>query len=152
MQPSTGLAVRSLVFMSVSLLFSSGCHRAPSTVIAFIPQTTGIDIWESAHEATKSEGALYGLTIYWNAPAREDDAQQQAALVSTVLQRPLKGLILAPDHYFALLSILRNAAEQHVPVAVINTPVPLDPNPGLAFFLNDEQKMGQELVERLSLL
>src|SRR5260370_5928495 len=151
MQHSTGLISRSLAFIGLSLLVSSGCHRTDSTTIAFIPQTTGIDIWESAHEAAKSEGDKFGLSIYWNAPAREDDAQQQVALVSTVLQRPLKGLILAPDHYLALLSVLRSAAERHVPVAVINTRVPLDPNRNLAFFVNDEQEMGQELAQRLSL-
>ena len=151
MQHSKGLISRSLVLMGLSLLVSSGCHRTDSMTIAFIPQTTGIDIWESAHEAAKSEGNKYGLTIYWNAPAREDDAQQQVAVVNTVLQRPLKGLILAPDHYLALLSVLRRAAERHVPVAVINTRVPLDPSPDLAFFVNDEQEMGKELVERLSL-
>ena len=150
MQHSTGLISCSLAFIGLSLLVSSGCHRTDSTTIAFIPQTTGIDIWESAHEAAKSEGDKFGLSIYWNAPAREDDAQQQVTLVSTVLQRPLKGLILAPDHHLALLSVLRGAAERHVPVAVINTRVPLDPNRDLAFFVNDEQEMGQEMADRLS--
>jgi ribose transport system substrate-binding protein len=142
---------RFFAFLGLGLLVSSGCHRNGSTMIAFIPQTTGIDIWESAHEAAQSEGDKFGLSIYWNAPPRDDDAQQQVALVSTVLQRPLKGLILAPDHYLALLSVLRRAAERHVPVAVINTRVPLDPNRDLALFVNDEQEMGQQLVERLSL-
>jgi len=151
MQDSKGLISRSLVFIGLCLFASSGCHRTDSKTIAFIPQTTGIDIWESAHEAAKSEADKYDLTIYWNAPAREDDAQQQVMLVRAVLQRPLKGLILAPDHYLALLSVLRSATERHVPVAVINTRVPLDPTPDLALFVNDEQEMGQELVDRLSL-
>jgi ribose transport system substrate-binding protein len=151
MQHSKGLISRSLAFIGLSLLVSGGCHRPDSTTIAFIPQTTGIDIWESAHEAAKGEGDKYGFTIYWNAPAREDDAQQQVALVSAVLQRPLKGLILAPDHYLALLSVLRTATDRHVPVAVINTRVPLDPSSDLGLFVNDEQEMGQELAERASL-
>ena len=150
MQYSTGLISRSLAFIGLALLVLNGCRRTDSTTIAFIPQTTGIDMWESAHEAAISEGDKYSLSIYWNAPAREDDAQQQVALVSTVLQRPLKGLILAPDHYLALLSVMRSAAERRVPVAVINTRLPLDPNRDLAFFVNDEQEMGQEFVERLS--
>src|SRR5580698_2326048 len=117
MQHSIGLISRALALMGLCLIASCGCQRIDSTTIAFIPQTTGIDIWESAHEAAKSEGDKYGLTIYWNAPPREDDAKQQVALVDTVLQRPLKGLILAPDHYVALLSELRSASKKHLPVA-----------------------------------
>jgi ribose transport system substrate-binding protein len=150
MRHSAGLISRTFAFIGLSLIASGGCRRIDSTTIAFIPQTTGIDIWESAHEAAKSEGDKYGLTIYWNAPPREDDAKQQVALVDTVLQRPLKGLILAPDHYLALLSVLRSAGEKHLPVAVFNTRVPLDPNPDLSFFVNDEQEMGQEIAERLA--
>jgi ribose transport system substrate-binding protein len=146
-----GLIHRFFAFVCLGLFVSSGCHRPDSTTIAFVPQTTGIDIWEAAHEAATSEADKYGLAIYWNAPAREDDTQRQVALVSAILQRPLKGLILAPDHDLALLSVLRTAAQKHVPVAVINTRVPLDPNRDLAFFVNDERQTGQELVDRLSL-
>jgi ribose transport system substrate-binding protein len=150
MKPSIAVISRSLALMGLNLLASAGCHKIDSTTIAFIPQTTGIDIWESAHEAAISEGEKFGLSIYWNAPAQEDDAQKQVALVRDVIQRPLRGLILAPDHYLALLSVLRSAAQRHLPVAVINTQIPLDPNPGLSFFVNNEREMGQELVERLS--
>jgi ribose transport system substrate-binding protein len=81
----------------------SGCRSSNSRTIAVIPRTTGNELWEAMHAGAAAAGRQTGFHIYWNAPTREDDIEKQVELVERVIGDRPGGLVLAPDHYLALV-------------------------------------------------
>jgi len=57
--------------------FVASCNSHPQVRIAVIPQTEGVAFWESAHTGAEQAASPAGISIYWNAPTREDDVEAQ---------------------------------------------------------------------------
>jgi ribose transport system substrate-binding protein len=131
---------------------SSGCRSSSSRTIAVIPRTTGNELWESVHKGAEAAGRLTGFHIYWNAPAREDDIERQVGLVEKVINDRPAGLVLAPDHYLALVGPVRHAMSQQIPTVIISSPLPIPPGQGLSYILNDDQEMGRLAAMRVGTL
>jgi len=139
-----GLAAMALVLAVLLPL-----HRRQPPVIAVIPRTCGTYLWEAVHTGVARVAPAYGLNIYWNAPMREDDVQAQIDILSKVVQRGMKGVIVAPIETLPLRTPVRNAVEQGTPVVVIGTDLGLAPGKNLAYVLNDEQHGGQLAARRI---
>jgi ribose transport system substrate-binding protein len=132
----------------IAVLLVSGC-RSQRPVIAVIPRTTALVLWEAEHAGAQAAGSREGLTIYWNAPTREDDVQKQIALVDRAMARGAKGLILAPDQTLALIVPVRAIVARGIPTVVISSPLPIKPGGKLSYILNDEQATGRMAAERI---
>src|SRR5216683_2477915 len=89
------------------------CRSSNSRTIAVIPRTTANELWESVHKGAETAGHQTGFHIYWNAPTREDDIERQVGLVERVINDRPAGLVLAPDHYLALVAAVRRAISGH---------------------------------------
>lgn len=140
------------VLLAVSLCAVAGLlllQRRQPPVIAVIPRTCGTYLWEAEHTGVARVAPGYGLNIYWNAPMREDDVQAQIDLLAKVVQRGMKGVIVAPIETLPLRTPVRNAVEQGTPVVVIGTDLGLTPGKNLAYVLNDEQEGGQLAARRI---
>jgi len=120
--------------------------------IAFIPQTTGTELWEAAHVGAQIAGQRTGFRVYWNAPTRDDDVQRQIELIDAAVKKHDAGLIVAPIQYLALISPLREALARHIPVAVVSTSLPLPPGNGLVYLLSDDETAGRLAARRLGSL
>jgi ribose transport system substrate-binding protein len=132
----------------IAVLLVSGC-RSQRPMIAVIPRTTALVLWEAEHAGAQAAGSREGLTIYWNAPTREDDVQKQIALVDRAMSRGAKGLILAPDQTLALIVPVRAIVARGIPTVVISSPLPIKPGGKLSYILNDEQATGRMAAERI---
>jgi ribose transport system substrate-binding protein len=128
---------------------SSSCRSSNPQTIAVIPRTAGNELWESVHKGAEIAGHQTGFHIYWNAPSREDDIERQVGLVERVINDRPAGLVLAPDHYFALVDAVRHAMSEQIPTVVISSPLPIPPGQGLSYILNDDREMGRLAAMRV---
>jgi ribose transport system substrate-binding protein len=118
-------------------------------IIAFIPQTTGTELWEASHVGAQICGLRSGYRIYWNAPTRDDDVQRQIELIETAIHHRDAGLVVAPIQYLALVTPVREALTRHIPVAVVSTSLPIPPSDGLTYLLNDDEEAGRLAARKL---
>ena len=147
-EPSIGW----LLFGMVLCGLSSSCRSSNSQTIAVIPRATANELWESVHKGAEVAGHKTGFHIYWNAPTREDDIERQIGLVDRVINDRPAGLVLAPDHYLALVGAVRRAMSQQIPTVIISSPLPIPPGEGLSYILNDDQEMGRLAAMRVGKL
>ena len=117
--------------------------------IAVIPRTCGTLLWEAEHTGVERVAPQYGLSVYWNAPMREDDVQGQIAILASALKRGVKGVILAPVEALSLRTPVYRALQQGTPMVVVGTSLGLAPGKNLAYVLNDEQMGGQIAARRV---
>lgn len=130
------------------LPFFPGCRSDPPTV-AVIPRTTGISLWEPEHAGAEDAARKARFRIYWNAPTREDDVQGQIELVERVIDRKYTGLVLAPDQTLTLMTPVRRALAENIPVVIVGSPLPLQPGGKLTYILNDDIAAGRMAAERM---
>jgi hypothetical protein len=67
-----------------AVLFHINVHSSSVERIAVIPRTSGISLWEPEHGGAETAAVDIGADIYWNAPTREDDVEEQIALVEHI--------------------------------------------------------------------
>lgn len=138
----------SAVFL-VLCLSCCACRKDRSSVVAVIPETTGTRLWESVHAGAELAAHQDGYKIYWNAPTREDDLEGQIALVERAIQSHDGGIVLAPDHSLALLTVVLEAQTQRIPVAIIHSPLAIPVNSNLTYVVNDDEAMGRMAANRI---
>lgn len=120
--------------------------------IAVIPRTTGIGPWEPIHRGADASAAKIKAQIYWNAPTREDDVEAQIALVDQVIRKGYQGIILAPDQSLALITPVRRALAQNIPVVVVSSQLPMPGGGNLAYLVSDDAAAGRMAAERAAKL
>jgi ribose transport system substrate-binding protein len=118
-------------------------------MIAVIPRTTALVLWEAEHAGAQAAATREGLTLYWNAPTREDDVQRQIAIMDQAMSRGAKGLILAPDQALALMVPVREIVARGVPTVIISSPLTISPGGKLSYILNDEEATGRMAADRI---
>lgn len=106
-------------------------------------------IWESAHVGAAIAADRTGASIYWNAPAREDDVEAQIALVDRVANGNYQGLVLAPDQALSLISPVRRVLAHNTPTVIISSPLPIPAGGNLSYILNDDEQGGQMAAKRV---
>ena len=97
----------------IGLMLAIGCRRDHKPMVAVIPRTTALILWEAEHAGAETAAHREGLTVYWNAPTREDDVERQISLIQRVVAAGARGLVLAPDQALALM----------VPVPLVSVPI-----------------------------
>ena len=132
--------------------FVASCNSHPQVRIAVIPQTEGVAFWESAHTGAEQAASPAGISIYWNAPTREDDVEAQITIVDRVVDKSYQGLVLAPDQTLALMTPVRRALAHGIPTVVIGSPLPIPPGGNLSYILSDDEMGGRIAAERAAAL
>jgi ribose transport system substrate-binding protein len=134
-------------------LLSSGCSHSKQELIAVIPQTDGVMMWDTVHAGAERAASHTGSSIYWNAPMREDDVAAQVRLVDRVVSsRRYQGLVIAPTQALALISPVRRALAQDIPTVIIHSPLALPAGGNLSYILNDEEEGGRLAARRVARL
>lgn len=133
-------------------LGAAGCGSHRPAKIAVIPQTEGTGLWEAAHTGAEEAADRSGVSIYWNAPTREDDVEAQITLVDRVSKGDYQGLVLAPDHALSLITPVRRALAHGIPTVIIGSPLPIPAGGNLSYILNDDEEGGRLAAERVAAL
>ena len=134
----------------IALTFSAAsCAFREHATVAVIPQTEGWLIWDAVHVGADEAAKGRNLSIYWNAPAREDDVEAQIALVNRVVESRYQGLVLAPDQSLALITPVRRVLSHGIPTVIIDSPLPISASANLSSIVNDDQAGGQLAAQRV---
>ena len=135
--------------LSIALLLLTGCHPSPwRSTIAAIPRDTAEEIWVSEHGGAVDAASPRHLHIDWNGPGQDDDVEHQIALVERAVARHYYGIILSPNNTFALSNSIQRAVSSGIPVVITSSGIPIAPEQGLSFVLNDAGKMGEMAAQR----
>ena len=133
----------------LALLCCLGCHTSAShSTIAVIPRDSAEEIWVSEHGGAVDAAFRHRLHIYWNGPTRNDEVEQQIALCEKAIAGHYYGLILSPNNSFALDTTIHRAVAHGIPVVIVGAQIPIAPQRGLTFVLNDAGKTGALAAER----
>lgn len=119
-------------------------------MLAVIPQTTAAEMWESEHAGVQREARPLHLSVYWNAPSREDDVPRQVEIVNHAVEQNVAGIILSPDHAVALVPPVRAALEHGIPTVILGASLDISSSPLLAFVQNDEAEAAQLVFARIA--
>jgi ribose transport system substrate-binding protein len=132
------------------MLLLGACQSHQNPIIAVIARTSGSMMTESEHGGVMAGADPQHVSIYWNAPTREDDIEGQIAMVERVAQGSAQGLVLLPDHMSALISPVRSALANGIPTVILSSPLAMPPGDHLYYLLNDEVRGGQLAAARVS--
>lgn len=90
--------------------------------IAVVPKGTTHEFWKSVHAgAVKAERELGGIKINFRGPEKEDDRDQQVALIQNLVSSKYDAIVLAPLDDTALVAPVRMAASAKIPVVIIDS-------------------------------
>src|SRR5687768_1395362 len=133
-------------------LFVSASLQAATYNIAVIPKGTSHEFWKSIHAgARKAERELstgnVKVNINWKGPLREDDRDQQIAVVENFTVRRVHGMVLAPLDSQALVAPVENALNAKIPVVIIDSG--LKSEKPTSYIATDNFKGGQIAAEHI---
>ena len=130
----------------------TACSSHAKIRIAVIPQTEGNQLWDPAHEGAENAADPAGISVYWNAPTREDDIEAQISLVDRAVAGNYQGLVLAPNQALSLITPVRRALARGMPTVIIGSPLPIAPEGDLIYVLNDDEAGGRIAAQRVAKL
>jgi ribose transport system substrate-binding protein len=90
--------------------------------IAVIPKSGGALFWKSVKMGAKlGAAALSGVEIVWEAPATEDNTEQQISIVDKCTADGVSGIILSPINQDALVKPVARAMDKKIPVLIFDS-------------------------------
>jgi len=120
----------------------SGAAAAAGTrTIAVIPKGTTHEFWKSIHAGANKAAQETGCEIIWKGPVKEDESASQIAVVEDMINTGVSGIVLAPNDANALARVVDRAAQQKVPVVIIDSDIKTDNYK--SFVATDNHKGGE---------
>lgn len=95
--------------------------RGDKIIISVIPKGTTHVFWQSVHAGAIKASKELGVDIVWVGTEKEDDRQQQIALVDNQVMNQVSGIVLAPLDAMALRRPVKNAVSKNIPVIIIDS-------------------------------
>lgn len=109
--------------------------------IAVIPKGSTHDFWKHVHQgANEAADELKNITINFQGPQVESDKNSQINMVDTMINKGVKGIVLAPLDDKALVASVEKAVAAGIPVVVIDSDVNTDKY--VSFVATDNEKGG----------
>ena len=89
---------RILISLVLMLFIACGSEQTgpDKTTIAVIPKGTTHEFWKSIHAGAVKAQRELDIEIIWKGPLKEDDREDQIALVENFISRGVSGIVLAP--------------------------------------------------------
>jgi len=94
---------------------------ADKLTIAVIPKGTTHVFWQSIHAGALKAAHELDVNAIWLGPEKEDDRQQQIALVDNQVMNQVSGIVLAPLDEMALRRPVADAVQKGIPVVIIDS-------------------------------
>ena len=122
------------------------------TTIAVIPKGTTHEFWKSIHAGAVKAQRELDIEIIWKGPLKEDDREDQIALVENFISRGVSGIVLAPLDDTALRVPVANAVSSGIPVVIIDSG--LQSEDFVSFVATDNYRggrlAGDDMAQRLN--
>jgi ribose transport system substrate-binding protein len=135
-----------LLFVLLIGLFacgSDGPGGQEEITIAVIPKGTTHIFWESVHAGAIKASVELGVEVRWVGPEKEDDRQQQIAVVDNQVLNQVSGIVLAPLDARALRRPVRDAVNRDVPVIIIDSDLYESEDIYTSFIATDNREGGR---------
>lgn len=137
--------------LGVSLLlvlpFATSCRREGRVIVAVVPKSQALIFWQTVHAGAIAAGREYGVEIRWNGPASEIDFTRQINIVDDFINQRVSGIVLAPTHGDSLVPIVERAAQEKIPVTIIDSGINTDRY--LSYVSTDNYKGGALAAQRM---
>jgi ribose transport system substrate-binding protein len=157
------MSARSVVALAALILAAMvGCEKQPGAAatsaaplrIAVVPKGTTHDFWKSVHAgAVKAARELGDVEITFRGPEKEDDREQQIALVQNLVSGRYDGIVLAPLDSQALVGPVRQATSAKIPVIIIDSGLAAEAGQDfISFIATNNHKGGRLGGEKLAQL
>ncbi|GJQ28568.1 MAG: hypothetical protein HBSAPP03_04520 [Phycisphaerae bacterium] len=93
----------------------------PKPRIAVVPKGTTHEFWKSVHAGALRAAREGQADVTFRGPEKEDDREQQIALVQNLIAAKYDALVLAPLDNAALVGPVRQAKAAGIPVVIIDS-------------------------------
>lgn len=113
-------AARALLTLCVLSIALAACGRT-HPVVGVVPKGSHHLFWQTVHAGAAKAGLEFGLEIEWQAPESEANLERQVDIVSSMINRRLSGIALAPIDKKALVPVVKRAAARGIPVAIFDS-------------------------------
>ena len=77
--------------------------------------------WQSVHAGAVAAGREYDIDIEWSGPAAETNFARQIAIVESMINGRIDGIVLAPTEATSLVTVVERAAQVGIPVSIFDT-------------------------------
>jgi ribose transport system substrate-binding protein len=133
-------------------LQSKAAESAPAKRIAVVPKGTTHEYWKSIHAgALKAQRELGNVTITFRGPEKEDDREQQVALMENLISAKFDAIVLAPLDDRALLLPVQQAAAAKIPIIIMDSGLQGQVGKDfMSFVATDNEKGGALAAARIS--
>ncbi len=133
------------LFGALCCAASAPLWAADRIEVAVIPKGTTHIYWKSVEAGARKAAKELDVDINWRGPLREDDRAQQIALVQQFVGSNVSAIVLAPLDANALVSPIRAAAENHIPVVVIDSGVKAELGKDYVSYVSTDNHHGGEI-------
>jgi ribose transport system substrate-binding protein len=117
-----GVCILTALFLFICLVVCQQKKAAENKkTIVVIPKATSHVFWQSVHAGAIKAARELDVNLIWIGPEREDDRQQQIALVDNQVMNRVDGIVLAPLDAMALRRPVRMAVQKKIPVIIIDS-------------------------------
>jgi ribose transport system substrate-binding protein len=126
---------------------TAGCHRVGPRVVGVVPKGANHIFWQTVHAGAIKAAQEYGFEVQWNAPALEIDSSRQIAIVDSMINQHLAGIVLAPVDKSALVVVVERAGRAGIPVAIFDSGI--DTEAILCYVATDNLEAGRMAARRM---
>jgi ribose transport system substrate-binding protein len=143
--------VTALLLIVMAMSFSACKDGSNQKItIAVIPKGTTHTFWQTVQAgALKAEKEL-GVDVIWVGPEKEDERQQQIAVVDNQVINQVSGIVLAPLDDMALRRPVRTAAQKNIPVIIFDSALRESDDYIISFVATDNYAGGQLAGKKLA--
>ncbi len=145
-------AIMLLSILFLSLFNACNQNSENNIVISVIPKGSTHIFWQSIHAGALKAGNELGVEISWVGPEKEDDRQQQIALIDNQVMKQVSGIVLAPIDNMALRRPVRSAVDRGVPVVIIDSDLRDSEDVYTSYIATDNREGGRIAGRELSKL
>jgi len=110
-----------IIIIMILLACKQRSADADKLTIAVIPKGTTHVFWQSIHAGALKAAHELDVNAIWLGPEKEDDRQQQIALVDNQVMNQVSGIVLAPLDEMALRRPVADAVQKGIPVVIIDS-------------------------------
>ena len=89
--------------------------------IAVVPKGTTHEFWKAVEAGARKAGTEGGLDITYRGPEKEDDREQQLALIQNLIGSKFDAIVLAPLDSKVMVEPVRQATAAKIPVIIMDS-------------------------------
>lgn len=126
---------------------TTGGNAGEKMTIAVIPKGSTHEFWKHVHAGANEAGTELGVEIMFNGPEKEDDKESQIRMVENMVNKGVKGIVLAPLDDQALVHPVEEATKAGIPVLIIDSGLKTDKY--VSFVATDNEAGGHMAGKRM---